>query len=598
MKSLVKLYPKSLIILFISGLISSCGQTDSSSTKVTISMPYLSNSLSAIKSDQLLTAKSSADNPSQINDINCFAIMVGSADPILSRTSCQIKKDISIYDVSGTTSVNIGEKKVGIIKGLVPSGGKITLDVPAGSNRIFTLIGLKASAIEACVDFTDPNANFDLISDPFIVGESAPVNLESGVEVTVPIKLPASGTAFTSESPRIGDCTGPDAPGKNQVIPTKAIITKNFFPFANFVADTCNPLNIEFIDNNGRNGDLQENFTANISYTAASGSTNVSSGNLTYYASSDNNCAGASSTGTIAFDKSLNARNKTIFFKATGPASATNYTFSINSFSATKFPNFTSESFQNNSTTTAAIDVSGTNRVISDVCYNMKGAVKYVSGEVVTSSSSSTFQVNAPDLQARVFTGSDCNILNLITPISVSAGSQSSLVSNSGFDFSMKFTNTPYTKSYIQLKPIVGGGVSTTTITYPVEIFGGVRNPAVLDVNMYNTFPSTGGYSGPFQVMIMNERGGAVPISTGSIAITVSPTALTSSIFIKNADASNYYYINETISPTESYRKQFQIYTNALSPSTQADIIFTATVIHPLKGSQVVLKKVQRIKFQ
>lgn len=598
MKSLIQANLKSVTLLLISGLISSCGQSGSSTTKVTISMPYLNSNLSTNKNDHLISAKSNSENPSQINDVNCFAIMVGAADPILSRTTCQIKKDTS--SVSGTVPVNIGEKRVGIIKGLVPSGGKITLDVPAGSNRIFTLVGFMASAIEACVDFSDTNANFDLISDPFIVGESAPVNLESGVEVTVPIRLPASGTAFTSESPKIGDCTGPDTPGKNQVIPTKAIITKNFFPFSNFVSDQCNPLNIEFVDDTGRNGDLQENFTANISYTATtsvSPTPTVSSGPLTYYGSTDNNCTGNATTGTISFDKSSNSRFKTIFFRTDGAVSATKYSFNVNSFSATKFPNFSSDGFVNNPTTTVAIDVSGTNRVISDVCYNMKGAVKYVYGNTITNPSSSTFQVSTPDLQAHVYASSGCVTSNLIVPMSVSSTAQSSVISNSDFDFSMKFSNTPYKKTYIQLIPILPG-VSATTITFPVEVLGGIRNPAVLDVNMYNTFPSTGGYSGPFQVMIMNERGGAVPISTGSIAISVSPTALASSTFIKNGDASGNYNSNETISSTESYRKQFQIYTTTLSSGTQADIIFTATVTHPLTSSPVVLKRIQRIKFQ
>jgi len=567
------------LFLFINHLFS-CESKTVDSTKVTITMPDLTTSKS------ISSKSSSTDNPSQINDVNCFAVMVGAQDPLLSRTTCAIKTE----SASGTETI-IGEKKVGIIRGLIPSGGTIVLDVPPGLGRKFTLIGLKASALSACLDFADPNSNLDLISDPFIIGESTPVNLEPGIEVTVPIKLPASGTAFTSSSPKIGDCTGPDTPRKNNIIPTRAIVSKNTFPLTNFKESSCNPITIEFVDDLGRNGELSESFSAQIQLNSKTASGSLTTEVLNYSNNSD--CSNPSEGG-ISFDKNINSRSKQIYFSTTAVASATEYALSINSFSATQFPSMTSDYFTNNTSSTVALDIQGARRVISDVCYNMQGKFKHVGGDIYTNQTVERFKIDTTDLNQKIYTGQDCQILNRVLPTSVSSTAQSDLVTTAGFNFSMKFSDAAYKKTFVKLTPIVSSA-SATTIVYPVEVFGGIRNPAGLSIEMYNTFPANGSCSGPFSISIINERGGVVPITSGTINVTVSSTAV-GNIHLKEVGCGST--LGPSLNSPDNYRKSFAIYNTTVSTGTEADIVFTATLEHPLVSQTVILNRTQKIKFQ
>ena len=580
-----------LSITFLSLILTSCGNINSENSRVTITMPYLS---SANNSQNIFSAKSSDFNPSTINDINCFAVMVGAAESVMSRTSCEITKTVTttVSGSSTTSSTVVGEKRVGIIRGLVPSGNTITLDVPSGSGRVFTLVGLHAATTDACLDFTNSDLNFDVISDPYIVGESAPTNLESGVEVTVPIKLAASGTAFTSDSPKVGECYGPDAPGKNKIIPTKFIITKSSFPSMILKENSCNPIEIQYIDDLGRRGSLNSNAYGYISYitTNASGSALSSILPLTFY--TDKACSSTANTsGQVVFDKNNDSNSKQIYFNTTSSTSGTNYNLYISNISGlSNSINGSNQTFPNVNANSVTLNIFGASRFIQGECYNLQGVFTSVSGTTYNSGTVK-YQVDSPLSEAIFYSGKDCGLANVIPKQSVSSTATSPYVSPSLFDFSVRMMNTPYAKGSLKLIPQLA---SATAVVIPVEITGGLKNPAQLDLNMWNTFAAGTYCSDAFTISLANEKGSLVPLSTsGTLQITVSSTA---TVYVKSESC--------TTLPTPitigigEYQKRFAVYPISVSSGAEADIIFTANVVNPITSSSVILKRTQHIKFQ
>jgi len=576
-------------------VLSSCGQVDSDKSKVKITMPYLNSSQKTLGN---ISTKSSEYNPNTINDINCFAVMVGAPETILSRTSCEVTKTTTAV-VSGSTvasSTVVGEKRVGIIRGLVPSGQTIVLDVPSGSGRTFTLVGLKAVTSNACLDFSNADLNFDLISDPYIVGESAPINLESGAEVTVPIILAASGTAFTNESRKIGECYGPDAPGKNKIIPTKFTITKNSFPNMIFKENSCNALEINYVDDLGRRAQLPSNASANISFYTSNSSGTVS-GNyqtLTYY--TDKTCSGAAvANGLISFDKNSNSQSKEIYISTLDSTNYANYNINLTNITGLSTPvTGSNQSFSNFNPDTITIGIAGATRLIQAECYNMKAKFVSVSGTTYTSGTVK-YQVDSLLSDTIIYSGPDCVSTNIITKQSVSSTATSPSVNPSSFDFSVRMYSLPNSKSTIKLTPLLA---SSTAVVYPIEMTGGLKNPAQLEINMWNTFASNGYYcSDVFTASITNEKGSLVPLSTsGTLQIAVSSTV--SGIYIKDQSCVTMAAPATFNIQSGEYQKRFTLYSSSVSPGAEADIIFTANVTHPITGVSTTVIKSQRIKFQ
>jgi len=592
MKNSLKLYLiNTLSIVLFPFILTSCGNINSDNSRVTITMPFLKST----NSQNLFSAKSSDFNPTTINDINCFAVMVGAAEPVMSRTSCEITKTSTTTAISATSTTSstvIGEKRVGIIRGLVPAGQSITLDVPSGTGRVFTLVGLHAATTDACLDFSNSDLNFDVISDPYIVGESAPTNLESGVEVIVPIKLAASGTAFTADSPKIGECYGPDTPGKNKIIPTKFIITKNAFPSMVLQESTCNPIEIQYVDDLGRRGNISANASAYISYvtTNASGSALNSNSPLAFY--TDKACSSTvNSTGQISFDKNSDSNSKQIYFNTASNSTVANYNLYLSQISGlSNSINGSNQNFPNAYTNSMTINVYGANRFVQGECYNLQGSFAYVNGTNYTSGTVK-YQVDSPLSDTIFYSGKDCGLVNVILKQSVSSTATSPSVTPSLFDFSVRMLSSPYTKSSLKLVPQI---TSSTAVVFPVEITGGLKNPAQLDLNMWNTFASGSYCSDVFTVSIANEKGSFVPLSTsGTLQFTVSSTA---TVYVKNESCSAVLS-SATIGVGE-YQKRFTIYSSSVTTGTEADIIFTANVVNPITSSSAILKRTQRIKFQ
>ncbi|AZZ37933.1 hypothetical protein CIK05_14355 [Bdellovibrio sp. qaytius] len=547
---------KSIYILLCSLIVfAGCEKKETSElTTVTLTMPDLSvNDANTIYSR-------SASAPATINDVNCFAVMVEGPEPFLSRTTC------TVVNSSGTQVAAV--KKTGLIRGLIPSGGVITLSIAAGVDRKFTLLGVKAEPLSACMDFNSMNASTDYTSDLFVVGESSKVELQPGVTVNVPIKLPTSGTAFNTSSSRIGDCTGQDSPFKARITPTKAQIVKDYFPFDTFQYSTCNSVNINFTDDIGRSGATASSYNMILERADVSGTVVGTYAPFAMFTQ-----PGCSGTMTTEFNVPANTRTVPVYLYTGASPSVTGFKFRLKPGTTNPSPyaESISDTFliaQNSST--ASIDYSGARRIVADMCYNLEGTFKTTGMSVI---SGSAYTVTYPDIEGKVFPNKFC------TSTPVVDGATHAITVDSRFDFSIRYTQDVFTQTSFSMTPTVPSTSSTSVARYPIQVVGGSHNPTILHSDLPLSLPATTiGCFGPYQVLIENERGGSL-VTEGAIAVSLVSGA-PGSVAIFNNNLCNQTYAS---SFSDDYRRVFYIgvSTTAVVANTTIGIKAAGQIDHP-----------------
>jgi alpha-tubulin suppressor-like RCC1 family protein len=95
-------------------------------------------------------------NPSLGSDINCFAVFVGG--PNLAGNTC------SVSDNGAARTIAFGPNI-----GFVPSGAVIKVDVPAGADRVFHVVGLKSATAAACANYRGTTMDTSNLSEPFLI---------------------------------------------------------------------------------------------------------------------------------------------------------------------------------------------------------------------------------------------------------------------------------------------------------------------------------------------------------------------------------------------------------------------------------------------
>lgn len=523
-------------------------------TTVTFTMP----DLSGYGTQNIYQRTASA--PATIDEVNCFAVMVSGPEPYMSRTSCP---------VVDSTSANISaQKRIGLIRGLVPSGGTISFPVPAGPQRQFTLLGVKASPLTACLDFVNPNLSQDYTSQLFVIGESSSVDLQPGATVNVPIKLPTAGTVFSNASPRIGECSGPDSPSnRGRIVPTKTQVSKDFFPYNILKYSSCNAVNVNFIDDFGRNGPTVAG--QNIILERAEVSTGGVVGPYTSFPMfSDQNCANVLTT---EFNIPANTRNVPVFFSSSTSPSVSGFKFKLRpgtTLPISQYPESISDTFLIAPSGTSTIEVLGTRRVIPDMCYNMVGNFKTTD---LTPLNGSAYTPTYASLESSIFPDKFC------TNAAISNGTAFAITPDTRFDFSMRFTQDNFTSTFIALTPTTGSS-STMTAKYAVQVVGGSHNPTFLRPELPSFIQAgTIGCYGPFQVLVENEKGGAI-VTNGTIALTF--TAGHPDVGIYNNNLCNQNYASLFAS---DYRRSFYVgvSTTAVATNTVLTLRSQGQIDHP-----------------
>lgn len=548
-----------LAFIFLATL-SSCGKIDDqTNASVTIKMPDLSsNSLQSVSAQM----NSSVSTPTLLSDINCYAVMVGgpSGEPDLNRTRCEIVSVSSTVGASGSKIV-VENRYVGMIRGLVPSNGTISLEVPAGSDRVFSLIGLKASPITSCLGFTDPNVNLDLVSDPILLGTTAGVNLTGGVTNNVTIQM-QSASGSIANNYQIGECYGPDNPGSSRIVPTRAILTKNSFPTNTLVANQCNSIDLEFVDNAGRVGEIPVSAVVRLSHDIRDVSGTIAAGGGQAH-DLYNSFAECSSNVNMTDYLQISAKSRTrqIWLKT---VSETAMFYDLDphvttsaTLVATDILDGIEKTFNNNSSSSLALEIFGTQKVLPDVCYKMSANLKYLNYQLASGTSyrykvehnsifSSLLDNGASLYPAGEF---DDQCLNLTALPHNSISSVSAPVASSAKAyFFIKYSSSglAYRKTSFSLTPVVSG-VSTTSLIksdYQVEVIEGSRNPSRIAVMGPNQIPSTGAAdvvcpsSRVYRAIVVNEKWTALPASA-TITLATSLKSGSGSLAIINASSNN-----------------------------------------------------------
>lgn len=528
-------------------------KTTSEMTSVTFTMPDLSTGY------QQNIFSRAASAPATINEVNCFAVMVAGPEPFLNRTTC------SVVDSAGNQVS--ASKSTGLFRGLIPSGGSITLSMPAGIQRKFTLLGVKANPISACMDFTSANASTDFTSDLFVIGESSSVDLQPGVTVNVPIKLPTSGTTFNTNSARIGDCTGPDDPFKDRVAPTKAIIVKDYFPYDYFQNNACNAVNVNFVDDSGQSA-LTTN-TYNMIFERA----DVVSGSIGTYSTTGIYTDSACSV-SIGAEVTVAADTKNLqFYTSTTVApsvDALKFRLRTGTTNPSPFAVSLSENFIIAKNSEASIEIFGARRVVEDMCYDMQGLFKTVDMNTI---SGTAYTAYYPDIEGKVFPDKDC----LAT--AVASGTLQAVIPDTRFDFSMRFTQDVFTQTYFSLMPTVAITSATVSGNYPVQVVGGSHNPVFLRPDLPASLPlATTGCFGPYQVLVENERGAAL-VTEGTIAVSILSGAPSNVALFNNNTCSQFY----ASSFADDYRRVFYVgvSTTAIVSPLTVNIRALGQIDHP-----------------
>lgn len=176
--------------LLMAVLALACGCTPSSKmSTVKIQMPGVPAPMSAAKIGALSTdANWNASVPANLSEIGCYAVFVGGPEPEMSGSSCKSE--------GGTELMRFGPTA-----GFFSSGAVVEIEVPAGSDRRFYVIGLKLLngrcelRMPASHDFTFANYSY-----PYVIGR-ATSNLQPG---TNEIKV-VLNEGFSSTN-KVDDC--------------------------------------------------------------------------------------------------------------------------------------------------------------------------------------------------------------------------------------------------------------------------------------------------------------------------------------------------------------------------------------------------------
>lgn len=131
-------------------------------------------------------------NPTSGSQINCFAIFVGG--PNLSNNYCDVD------DNTVQRRIQFGPNR-----GFVPAGSAVLMEVPAGPDRVFHVVGLQSASLSACSSYMNKAPDAANLSEPFLIA-SQRANIPSG-ESSLAI------VAALDPNKKIKDCSIQGTPG-------------------------------------------------------------------------------------------------------------------------------------------------------------------------------------------------------------------------------------------------------------------------------------------------------------------------------------------------------------------------------------------------
>jgi hypothetical protein len=190
-----------LCLLLVAGV--SCSRKKSETTNIVFEIPAVQHKASGLN---LLDFEETADDddlednwssvvPTGITTgdypINCYAVMVSGPESNFRESTCGRKTTTTVAGTTTTTSTMTPLFQFGPwVGGVYASAGTATsvqLEVPAGNDRVFRLIGFHALTPEACTDFKTQHIKATELSKPHIIGVADRVALAPGATATISI---------------------------------------------------------------------------------------------------------------------------------------------------------------------------------------------------------------------------------------------------------------------------------------------------------------------------------------------------------------------------------------------------------------------------
>lgn len=195
------------------------------------------------------------DDGSNDLPINCYAVMVSGPEAYMQNSMCGRQAE----NAAGDNYIDFKEGElynfhVGQWAGLTSTGGSLVLDVDAGPDRVFTLIGFHVQGNDA-LSCSPIGIEIDRekFSRPYVVAQSAPMSLTGGQEVSpeMTMSFDANNWFDSCDGPAFDD--GDHKPVASQIRVVSHGIIDN-----TFVQGECTPLEVFLSDDQGHHADLPE----------------------------------------------------------------------------------------------------------------------------------------------------------------------------------------------------------------------------------------------------------------------------------------------------------------------------------------------------
>ncbi len=236
-------------------LLSSCDRAEKKSiSKVSFNLPA-QQALSIVTPQNL--NPNGTINPTALSDINCYGVLVSGPEDFLRQNQCTLAATLAPFDVGF------------FIGGFSASaaGTSITFDVASGKDRVFRLVGFQVdtsslttaglSAAQVCAQFKTNDVYQNYMSDPYILGQAAGVELLGGATQQVDL------AATFNSNLKVGDCKGPDFQSNKNGLPTKLAINIQDIAIGTnakpLTSGSCVPMKFQLQDSNGFRPDLSAN---------------------------------------------------------------------------------------------------------------------------------------------------------------------------------------------------------------------------------------------------------------------------------------------------------------------------------------------------
>ncbi len=514
-----------------------------------------------IQADKAFTQSTSTSEPTNLNEINCYYVLVGGPEDYMNTMACGQK--MANGDLSN--AISAGLLVGGIEKG---QNSVIQMDVPVGDNRHFYLFGTKSVPPLGCrqygVSFYSLNIKTVTSSNAYLIGSVLNRSLGSGntQEIAIPTTLEPQN--WVDQCLKYGVTNG-EISGDTDAAAAVLYVDKQTFPTSNrFRANACEPFHVTPKNIFWKNKPLTSDSVVQTKRLLEAGGNEPIE---TYSSAAD--CVDSMS-GSSSFSVLAGVETTTRWMKI-DPTVETAYKLQMVPDTASLVPAFFSSS-QNaywsiypRSSSNKTFSLLGSELIQKDVCYAYKVSLHDLGGAQYSLSTApysfSNYSAGSAQRNYSVYSDSGCT---------------NDITTQSHLTLETIYVKFPYGPGAGRSNLVVQNG---TTIGFLTMYALGNSNPTSTSIVGARTL-ALGRCEGPFMVHLKNSDGAhLINSSANSVALlinssspvlhataTCTDTAASSmSRSIGSGKSGAYFYIK---SSTPSTSATLNMTSTGLSPST------------------------------